>query len=251
MSMSVWRRLREVLEERLALMAPSRRLRLAEADEILGTRLGPGPARVLDAGCGDGLICLALAGRHPGWRFVGVDRREDLLEGARGRARARGLDNVSFLAADLTEPPPDSGFDAVLSLEVLEEVTDDGRALAAMAAALGEGGTMVLQVPERDWRPVLPGSATTWREEVRHGYAADEIVEALREAGMDPVAVRPTFRSLVALAQEVRDRIKDRGLLLRLAAFPLMAAAARLEHRGLGWGRPNALLATARRRPPG
>jgi hypothetical protein len=90
----------------------------------------------------------------------------------------------------------------------------------------------------------------TWREEVRHGYTAEEIAQALRGAGLDPVEVRPTFRSLASAAQEIRDRIKERGLLLRLAAFPLMAAAARLERRGLTWGRPNALLVTARRHPP-
>ena len=29
---------------------------------------------------------------------------------------------------------------------------------------------VAVQVPDRDWRPVLPGSATTWREQVRQGY---------------------------------------------------------------------------------
>jgi SAM-dependent methyltransferase len=249
--MAVGPKLRAMLEERMALMAPSRRLRLAEADEILSRRLSPGAARVLDAGCGDGLLCLALAKRHPDWRIVGLDRRDDLLEGARARARARGLGNVSFLAADLTEAPSAPGFDAVLSLEVLEEVPDDRQALVVMAAALREGGLIVLQVPERDWRPVLPGSATTWRDEVRHGYGADEIAAALRGAGMEPVEVRSTFRSLAAVAQEVRDRIKGRGLLIRLVAFPLMAAAARLERWGITWGRPNALLVTAFRHQPG
>jgi SAM-dependent methyltransferase len=249
-SMGAGSRIRAVLEERIALMAPSRRLRLAQADELLSRQGFEGPPRVLDAGCGDGLMSLALARRHPGWRIVGVDRREDLLEGARARAAARGLGNVRFLAGDLTRALPESGFDAVVSLEVLEEVPDDRRALEVMAAALRPGGMLVLQVPERDWGPVLPGSATRWREEVRHGYDAEEISEALRAAGMGPAEMRPTFRSLAAAAQEIRDRIKGRGLLLRLAAFPLMAAAARLELRGLTWGRPNALLVTAFRPPP-
>jgi SAM-dependent methyltransferase len=239
-----------VLEERTALMAPSRRLRLKVAEDVLVEFARGRPLRILDAGCGDGLLSLALGKRHPRWNIVGVDRREDLLEGARARAAARGLGNVRFLAGDLTRALPESGFDAVVSLEVLEEVPDDRRALEVMAAALRPGGMLVLQVPERDWGPVLPGSATRWREEVRHGYDAEEISEALRAAGMGPAEVRPTFRSLAAAAQEIRDRIKGRGLLLRLAAFPLMAAAARLELRGLTWGRPNALLVTAFRPPP-
>jgi SAM-dependent methyltransferase len=235
-----------VLEERLALMAPSRRLRLALADEILRARLGAAP-RLLDAGCGDGLLSLALAKRHPDWSVVGVDQREDLLRGAGERARGRGLANVRFEAADLTAPLPESGFDAVVALECLHEIPDDQGALAAMAGALRPGGLLVLQVPDRDWRPVLPGSSGIWREEIRHGYGEDELAAMLRAAGLEPVEMRPTYRSLAAAAQEVRDRIKGSALPVRLLAFPLFAAAARLERRGLTWGRPSAVMALAHR----
>lgn len=245
--MSIARTVRGGLEERLALMAPSRRLRLAVVEEILCEAAAGRPLRVLDAGCGDGLISLNLARRHPDWTILGIDRREDLIEGARVRARARGISNVAFRAADLTETAREHDFDAVVSLEVLEEVPDDERALSSMAEALRDGGILALQVPERDWVPVLPGSAATWREEVRHGYTAPEIAAAVGRAGLEPLALRPTFRSLVAAAQEVRDRIKDRGLAVRLAAFPLMAAAVRLERLGLTWGPANALMVTARR----
>ena len=82
-------------------MAPARRLRLKLAEAILSDFSGGRPIRVLDAGCGDGLLSLALAKRHPSWQLVGVDLRSDLLRGARARARGRGLDNVSFEIADL------------------------------------------------------------------------------------------------------------------------------------------------------
>jgi hypothetical protein len=91
---------------------------------------------------------------------------------------------------------------------------------------------------------VLPGSADTWREQVRQGYTAEQMEALLQEAGFVDVEVRPTYRSLVAAAQEIRDRIKDRGLLIRLLAFPFLAAAVRLERWGLTFGRPNALIAT-------
>jgi trans-aconitate methyltransferase len=239
-----------VLEERLALMAPSRRLRLVLADEVLTGYAGNRPIRLLDAGCGDGLLSLALAKRHPDWTVVGADRRDDLLAGARARARARSLRNVSFELVDLTQPMPESGFDAVIALECLHEIPDDEQALRTMAAALAPGGLLAIQVPDRDWVPVLPGSAATWREEVRHGYGAGEITAALRRAGVERVELRPTYRSLVAAAQEVRDRIKGSSLALRVAAFPALAAAVRLERWGLTWGRANATLALARRPGP-
>jgi trans-aconitate methyltransferase len=237
--------LRAVLEERLALMAPARRLRLALAEEAVARRLGSeGRLRVLDAGCGDGLLSLAMAKRHPSWALTGVDLREDLLEGARKRATARGLPNARFVPGNLEQPLPVQERDAVLAVECLSEIPDDLQALRMMRAALAPGGLLVVQVPERDWEPVLPGSSGTWREQVRQGYTAAELEATLREAGFEDVQVRATYRSLAAAAQEIRDRIKDRGLLLRLLAFPFLAGAVRLERWGLSWGRPNALIAT-------
>jgi SAM-dependent methyltransferase len=238
---------RAILEERLALMAPSRRLRLALADEVLSAEAAGRPLRVIDAGCGDGLLSLALAKRHRDWSVVGIDRRENLLAGARERARGRSLGNVRFEVADLTEPLPGSGFDAVVALECLHEIPDDESALASMAGALAPGGLLALQVPEREWSPVLPGSSGIWREEVRHGYGREEISAAVRRAGLEPVELRPTYRSFAAAAQEIRDRIKGRGLGLRLTAFPFLAAAVRLERWGLTWGPASAILVLAHR----
>lgn len=245
--MSVLGKLRAVLEERLALMAPSRRLRLALADEVLSGEAGGKPLRVLDAGCGDGLLTISLARRHADWALLGVDRRDDLLGGATARAAARSLGNVRFQPADLTRPLPESGFDAVVALECLHEIPDDAAALRTMAGALAPGGLLVLQVPDRDWTPVLPGSTGIWREEVRHGYGREEIAADVRTAGLEPVELRPTYRSLAAAAQEVRDRIKGSPLPVRLLAFPFLAAAVRLERLGLTWGRPSATLVLARR----
>jgi SAM-dependent methyltransferase len=240
--------LRAILEERLALMAPSRRLRLAAVEAELTERLGADARlRILDAGCGDGLLSLAMAKRHPAWAMVGIDLRENLLDGARARAAARGISNARFLVADLEEPLPVGNFDVVLAVECLEEIPGDGRALRMMSQALGPGGLLVAHVPEEGWRAVLPGSPSTWREQVRQGYSAERIAALLEDAGCAEVEVRPTYRSVVAAAQEVRDRIKDRPLLVRLLAFPFLAAAVGLERRGVTFGRANALLAVARR----
>jgi SAM-dependent methyltransferase len=240
--------LRAILEERLALMAPARRLRLALAEGEVGARLGTtSRLRVLDAGCGDGLLSLAMAKRHPNWALVGVDLREDLLEGARKRAVARGLSNARFVPGNLERPLPEGDRDAVTAVECLSEIPDDRQALRMMLAALRPGGLLVVQVPERDWQPVLPGSPGTWREQVRQGYTAGQLQALLQEVGLADVEVRPTYRGLAAAAQEIRDRIKDRGLVVRLLAFPVLAAAVRLERAGLTWGRGNALIASARR----
>jgi SAM-dependent methyltransferase len=241
-------KVRAILEERLALMAPSRRLRLATSERAVTQRRGADSRlRVLDAGCGDGLLALAIAKRHPAWSLTGLDLRESLLEGARERAIARGLPNVRFVAGNLEEPLPEGDFDVVLAVECLEEIPGDRQALRMMSDALTLGGLLVAHVPERGWKPVLPGSSDTWREQVRQGYTAEELGAALREAGLEEVEVRPTYRGLATAAQDVRDRIKDSRLLVRLLAFPFLVAAVRLERMGITFGRANALIAVGTR----
>jgi trans-aconitate methyltransferase len=242
-------RLAAVIEERLAFEAPARRLRLAVAADLLSSHFGDRPIRVLDAGCGDGLQTLALARRHPRWSLLGVDRREDLLAGARERAVVRSLGNVRFEAADLEQPLQASGLDAVVALECLSEIRDDVGAARNMAEALSPGGLLVAQVPDRDWRAVLPGSPSTWREQVRQGYALEDLADLVEGAGLEVLELRPTFHTAVAAAQEIRDRIKERGLWLRLLAFAPLQATVALERMGIAPGRANALLVVARRPP--
>jgi ubiquinone/menaquinone biosynthesis C-methylase UbiE len=241
-------RLSAVVEERIALMAPSRRVRLTLAHDLVARHFGRRAIRVLDAGCGDGLLSLDLAKRHRNWSIVGIDLREDLLDGARKRAEARSLRNVRFDAADLTQPLRSAEFDVALALECLTEIPDDQGALATIVGALRPGGMCVVHVPERDWTPMLPWSEPTWRDEVRHGYSKDELVISLQRAGLESIVVRPTFRATASIAQELRDSIRRFPLPVRALAFPLMAAAASLECKGVTWGPEHALLATAWRR---
>ncbi|MBA3867215.1 MAG: methyltransferase domain-containing protein [Solirubrobacterales bacterium] len=241
-----WAYVVAAIEERLALMAPARRLRLAMAEREVRVFARGRPVRVLDAGCGDGLLSLSMAKRNPEWELLGLDRNEGALAGATERARARRLPNARFEPADLEQSLPTAGFGAVLAIECLSEITDDRRALEVLAAGLAPGGLLVVQVPERGWRPVLPGSATTWREQVRQGYDAAELEAGLSALGLEAIAVEPTFHTLVQAAQDVHDRIKRLALPIRLAAFPLLALTVRLERWGLRPGRSSALLATAR-----
>ena len=127
------------------------------------------------------------------------------------------------------------------------EIPDDDAALVSMARALSPGGLFLAHVPESDWRPLLPGSEPTWRFEVRHGYRPAEFAAKLERAGLTPNTMRPTTRAGVRLAQEIRDRNKNRSLKLQVLAYPPSVAAVRLERCGLGWGDARALFVEARR----
>jgi SAM-dependent methyltransferase len=193
------------------------------------------------------MLTVALARRHRNWSLLGVDVSAEALRQAREEAQRAGLENVAFEQADLTVDLGSERYDAIAAVECLEEIPDDSAALAAMARALRPGGLLVVHVPERSWSPVLAGSERTWRHEVRHGYGVAEIEELIGRAGLEVVAVRPTSRGTVRLAQELRDRLRRSSLRGQAIAYPLIVAAVPLERWGLTWGPPRALLVEASR----
>jgi SAM-dependent methyltransferase len=228
-------------------LPPTRRLRYQIVREAL-TRIDDGPRTILDAGCGDGLLAATIANAHPAWRVVGVDANEEMLARARAFAAKSRLFNVEFRAGDISRSLGREEYDAVLAIECLTEIDDDAAALNSLCAALRPGGLFVLHVPERDWQPVLAGSERTWRYEVRHGYDHRQLTEELARRGLDVRRVVPTARGTVRLAQEIRDRIKERPAAVQALVLPAALLAVWLEFHGLTWGAPTALYLEAVRR---
>jgi trans-aconitate methyltransferase len=224
-------------------LPPARRLRFELVAEALEGFAAGRALRLLDAGCGDGAFAAAIARRQPSWFIVGVDIAEEMLE--RGRAALAGLPNVELSRTDLTADLGSEVYDAVASVESLEEIPNDTEALRRMVTALRPGGLLVAHVPERDWKPMLPGSEPTWRNEVRHGYAAEELEDRLRGLGMEEVRVEETSRSLVRAAQELRDRVPPERPALRAAVSSALSFTVPLERAGLTWGRGRALFVRA------
>ncbi|HEY7732566.1 MAG TPA: methyltransferase domain-containing protein [Gaiellaceae bacterium] len=96
-------------------------------------------ARVLEVGCGTGVLTRMLARRHGVASVVGVDLAPSLLE--RARELTADLPNVTFETADaLALPFDDVRFDLVVFDSTLTHVPDPGRAIAEAVRVLrGEG----------------------------------------------------------------------------------------------------------------
>lgn len=106
-----------------------RLLTLGRLEQVYGdiaARLGPGD-RVLDLGCGTGVLAVLLA--KEGCRVTGIDISPPMLDQAGRRARAEGLEEQVTLrelgAVDLDAAFPDASFDAVVSTLVFSELSDD------------------------------------------------------------------------------------------------------------------------------
>jgi 2-polyprenyl-6-hydroxyphenyl methylase / 3-demethylubiquinone-9 3-methyltransferase len=101
--------------------------------------------RALDIGCGAGLASEPLA--RMGAAMTAVDAAAENITVAREHAAAMGLaiDYRHGGVEDLAEPP----FDLIVSLEVIEHVTDPALFVGHVARLLKPDGLLILSTPNR------------------------------------------------------------------------------------------------------
>ncbi len=150
-------------------------------------------ARILDVGCGGGLLSEALAQRNA--RVTAIDLAEDLVKVAKLHGLESGVQvdyRVQSVEALAAEQP--GSFDAVTCMEMLEHVPDPAAILKACATLLKPGGSLFVSTLNRT--PAAFALAIVGAEYVArllprgtHQYAAfikpSELGGWLREAGLE------------------------------------------------------------------
>ena len=148
----------------------------------------------LDIGCGAGLLAEPLA--RLGAAVTGIDAAPENIAAARTHALQSGL-AIDYRAGSL---PAIQGerFDLVVSLEVIEHVTDPRAFVAGLAAALAPGGLMILSTPNRTplsrLAMIAVGEGTGMIPRGTHDWdrflTPDELTTLLTEAGLTVTDVR-------------------------------------------------------------
>ncbi len=79
---------------------------------------------ILELGCGWGSLSLYMAARFPNARITSVSNSASQRESILGRARERGLSNLSVVTADMNDFATGDHFDRVVSVEMFEHMSN-------------------------------------------------------------------------------------------------------------------------------
>jgi 2-polyprenyl-3-methyl-5-hydroxy-6-metoxy-1,4-benzoquinol methylase len=104
--------------------------------------------RMLDAGCGRGIVVTRLAELFPSSRFVGMDLSKEAVARAREEAARRNLANVEFRVVDLSDFDEAAEADSFDFITTFDAVHDQAKPLAVLTGirrALRPDGVYLMQ----------------------------------------------------------------------------------------------------------
>lgn len=184
-----------------------------EFDRDLTAHLPFAGLRILDIGCGGGLLSEPMA--RLGAEVVGADAAPGNLPVARIHAEQSGLtidyrhETAEALAADAEQ------FDVVLNMEVVEHVADPLAFLSACRELLKPGGMMLCSTINRNPKSYavaivgaevimrwLPRGTHDWRKFI----TPDELFDLLSNAGLTPVDRKGFVFNPISWSWSISDR---------------------------------------------
>lgn len=148
-------------------------------------------ARVLDIGCGGGVALEGLADRYPHSTYVGMDPSGPAVEVA--RERFDGRDNVEIHLAGGETLFDEEGFDLIMTLDCLHDMSRPDLAAQSIRSSLAPHGTWL--VKEIKCGPTYESNQRNPLQALMYGYSVSSCLASatleeggfgLGTLGMDP-----------------------------------------------------------------
>lgn len=140
--------------------------RLRPALDLIA-RIPTTPVSIWDLGCGTGSITSLLADRWPAAVVHGLDSSPAMLE------EARGISGIEWLLGDIESWAPDRPADLLFSNAALQWLGDHELLFPRLAAQVGPGGALAVQMPRNFGEAshtllAATAASSRWREAVGH-----------------------------------------------------------------------------------
>ena len=185
----------------------------AEFDRDLKTAGAFAGLRILDIGCGGGLLAEPMA--RLGADVVGADAAERNIPVAQVHAEQSGLtiDYRHTTAEDMAAAGEQ--FDVVLNMEVVEHVADPLSYLTACRQLLKPGGLHICSTINRNPKSFMMAivgaeHVMRWLPKGTHEWSKfitpDELFDLIRDAGLDPVDRKGFVFNPITWSWKLSDR---------------------------------------------
>lgn len=151
--------------------------------------------KVLDAGFGFGQYSWYMAKKKPQWQIEGIELKKEQVEDCSAFFAKTNTLNVSFFTGDLTRFVKPTEYDLILSVDVMEHIENDIQVFKNFYESLRNKGLLLISTPsDQGGSGVEHEHDESFIEEhVRDGYAKDDIISKLKEAGFDNIKVLYTY----------------------------------------------------------
>ncbi len=169
--------------------------------------------RLLDIGCGGGLLCEPMA--RLGATVVGVDAAPRNIPVAQVHAEQSGLEIDYRVGSGEALAAAGEQFDVVLNMEVIEHVADPLGYLTACQHLLKSGGLLICSTLNRNPKSFVMAIigaewVMRWLPKGTHDWARfitpDELFTLLQKAGFDPVDRKGMVFNPVTWSWKLSDR---------------------------------------------
>jgi len=187
----------------------------------------PEPKKIVDAGCGKGMIALACARRFPYAEVIGVDLNETQNRTNRQVAEMTGITNIRYLTMDVMKLSDVGRFDLIVSTDMLEHLENDLGGVKMFLEALEPEGHLLVHVPHLT-RNTLGWRRANWMDvegHVRPGYTKEGLTDLLNKGGFSVKICVYNYNSLETLANDISKWItgaKEQNRGIYAAAFPFL-----------------------------
>ncbi|MCX6257257.1 MAG: class I SAM-dependent methyltransferase [Bacteroidia bacterium] len=151
---------------------------------------------ILDAGSGFGQYSYYLSAFNPGWEILGIDVKTEQIDDCnRFFTKIGKRDKVSFQYADLICFIQPEAYNLILSVDVMEHITEDEKVFGNLYKSLKKGGMMLISTPsDQGGSDVHEDHGESFIDEhVRDGYNIDDIRKKLFNAGFSEVEARYSY----------------------------------------------------------